>query len=118
MTAFFLAHFAGRYDLPDGAVLSVPVTFTDGKWSALADVSVGDELRERLELSASEIRRVRQAAKMTLFKRVFIAQKTCCRRFNTLPFQKYFKKKKKKVLKVVFFFPRKKNLEQKLKKNE
>lgn len=87
---FFSAHFAGRHDLPDGAVLSVPVTFADGKWSALADVSVGDELKETLELSASEIRRVRQSRKSDAFKTHFHSSKTCCRRFDMLPFQKYF----------------------------
>ncbi|XP_037617460.1 putative malate dehydrogenase 1B [Sebastes umbrosus] len=45
----------GYYNLPDGIVLSIPVTFTDGKWSALFDVTVGDELKKRLQLSASEL---------------------------------------------------------------
>ncbi len=48
----------GYYDLPDGIVLSLPVTFSDGKWSVLFDVTVGEELRERLQLSASELRQV------------------------------------------------------------
>lgn len=48
----------GLYNLPDGVVLSVPVTFTDGKWSVLFEVTVGDELKERLQLSASELRQV------------------------------------------------------------
>uniref|UniRef100_A0A8C2WSZ1 Malate dehydrogenase 1B, NAD (soluble) n=1 Tax=Cyclopterus lumpus TaxID=8103 RepID=A0A8C2WSZ1_CYCLU len=50
----------GDYNLPDGIVLSLPVTFTDGKWSALLDLTVGDELRERLQLYASELRQVCQ----------------------------------------------------------
>ncbi|XP_029305331.1 putative malate dehydrogenase 1B [Cottoperca gobio] len=45
----------GDYNLPDGIVLSIPVTFTDGKWSVLSDVTVGDELKERLQLFASEL---------------------------------------------------------------
>ncbi|XP_036947334.1 putative malate dehydrogenase 1B isoform X1 [Acanthopagrus latus] len=45
----------GYYDLPDGIVLSVPVTFKDGKWSVLFDVTVGEKLKERLHLSASEL---------------------------------------------------------------
>ncbi|XP_019963520.2 putative malate dehydrogenase 1B [Paralichthys olivaceus] len=44
----------GSYNLPDGIVLSVPVTFSDGKWS-LFNVAVGDELKERLQVSASEL---------------------------------------------------------------
>lgn len=60
-----LAPCVGHYDLPGGIVLSVPVTFTDGKWSVLLDVTVGDELKERLQLSASEIRRVRQGTEIT-----------------------------------------------------
>lgn len=48
----------GHNNLPDGVVLSVPVTFTDGKWSVLFEVTVGDELKERLQLSASELRQV------------------------------------------------------------
>ncbi|XP_051284206.1 putative malate dehydrogenase 1B [Dicentrarchus labrax] len=46
----------GFYGLPAGIVLSVPVTFTDGKWSVLSDVTVGDELKERLQLSARELK--------------------------------------------------------------
>lgn len=56
---------AGYYNLPDGIVLSIPVTFTDGKWSALFDVTVGDELKKRLQLSASELMQVCQVRKMT-----------------------------------------------------
>ncbi|XP_070786927.1 putative malate dehydrogenase 1B [Enoplosus armatus] len=50
----------GYYNLPDGIVLSVPVTFTDGKWSVLFDVTVGDELKERLQLSASELKQEKE----------------------------------------------------------
>ncbi|XP_073318727.1 putative malate dehydrogenase 1B [Pagrus major] len=50
----------GYYDLPDGTVLSVPVTFMDGKWSVLFDVTVGEELKERLHLSASELRQEKE----------------------------------------------------------
>lgn len=46
----------GEYNLPDGVVLSLPVTFTDGKWSALLDLTVGEELRERLQLYANELK--------------------------------------------------------------
>uniref|UniRef100_A0A3Q3W212 Lactate/malate dehydrogenase C-terminal domain-containing protein n=1 Tax=Mola mola TaxID=94237 RepID=A0A3Q3W212_MOLML len=52
-------HCSGRYNLPEGVVVSVPVTFADGKWSVLFDGSLGYELREWLQLSASEIRQVR-----------------------------------------------------------
>ncbi|XP_032362718.1 putative malate dehydrogenase 1B isoform X2 [Etheostoma spectabile] len=45
----------GYHNLPDGIVLSIPATFTDGRWSVLCDVTVGDELKERLQLSASEL---------------------------------------------------------------
>ncbi|XP_011604432.2 putative malate dehydrogenase 1B [Takifugu rubripes] len=46
---------SGYHDLPDGVVLSVPLTFTDGKWSALSDVTIGVDLKERLQHSANEI---------------------------------------------------------------
>ncbi|KAI3365940.1 hypothetical protein L3Q82_009774, partial [Scortum barcoo] len=45
----------GDYDLPDDIVLSVPVTFADGKWCVLSDVS-GEELKGRLQLSVSELK--------------------------------------------------------------
>ncbi|XP_061659999.1 putative malate dehydrogenase 1B isoform X3 [Syngnathoides biaculeatus] len=47
----------GHYDLPDDVVLSFPVTFTDGRWSVVSDVTVGDDLKQRLQLSASELRK-------------------------------------------------------------
>ncbi|TWW64184.1 putative malate dehydrogenase 1B [Takifugu flavidus] len=46
---------SGYHDLPDGVALSVPLTFTDGKWSALSDVTIGVDLKERLQHSANEI---------------------------------------------------------------
>ncbi|XP_038574952.1 putative malate dehydrogenase 1B isoform X2 [Micropterus salmoides] len=52
----------GYYNLPEGVVLSVPVTFGDGKWSVLSDVLVGDELKERLQLSANELRQEKELA--------------------------------------------------------
>lgn len=48
----------GHYNLPDGVVFSMPVTFKNGKWTVF-DVTVGDELREKLQLSADELREVR-----------------------------------------------------------
>lgn len=51
-----MTYFLGYHDLPEGVVLSVPLTFTDGKWSMLSDVTVGEDLKERLQLSANEIR--------------------------------------------------------------
>lgn len=60
---------AGDYDLPDGIVLSVPVTFADGKWSALFDVTVGGKLKEKLQLSASELRQVSEVAQQNLLLR-------------------------------------------------
>ncbi|KAM4560037.1 putative malate dehydrogenase 1B [Odontesthes bonariensis] len=50
----------GLCDLPDGIVLSVPVTLTDGKWSPLLDVTVGDELKERLGLCANELQQEKE----------------------------------------------------------
>ncbi|XP_017289889.1 putative malate dehydrogenase 1B [Kryptolebias marmoratus] len=49
---------SGLYGLPDGVVLSVPVRFTDGKWSVLFDVAVDDKLKEKLELYANELLQV------------------------------------------------------------
>nr|XP_046238892.1 putative malate dehydrogenase 1B [Scatophagus argus] len=48
------------YNLPDGIVLSVPVTFAEGKWSVLSDVTVGDELKERLRRYARELMREKE----------------------------------------------------------
>ncbi|KAK2880335.1 putative malate dehydrogenase 1B isoform X2 [Channa argus] len=50
----------GYYNLPDSVILSVPVTFADGKWSVVFDVSVGDMLKERLQLSARELRQEKE----------------------------------------------------------
>ncbi|XP_060922883.1 putative malate dehydrogenase 1B [Limanda limanda] len=44
----------GSFDLQEGIVLSVPVTFTDDKWS-LFEVNVSYELNERLQVSACEL---------------------------------------------------------------
>uniref|UniRef100_UPI003AB0543D putative malate dehydrogenase 1B n=1 Tax=Centroberyx gerrardi TaxID=166262 RepID=UPI003AB0543D len=49
-----------QYNLPDGTVFSIPVTFKEGKWSALFDATIGDELRERLRLSADELRQEKE----------------------------------------------------------
>ncbi|XP_072219052.1 putative malate dehydrogenase 1B [Leuresthes tenuis] len=45
---------------PDGIVLSVPVTLTDGKWSPLLDVTVGDKLKERLGFCANELQQEKE----------------------------------------------------------
>ncbi|XP_029924404.1 putative malate dehydrogenase 1B [Myripristis murdjan] len=50
----------GHYNLPDGIVFSIPVTFKDGKWSPLPDVTIQDEMRERLQLSADELRQEKE----------------------------------------------------------
>ncbi|KAM7375113.1 hypothetical protein PAMA_014276 [Pampus argenteus] len=47
---------SGYDNLPDGVVMSVPVTFRDNKWAVLFEVALGDELKERLQLFASELR--------------------------------------------------------------
>lgn len=55
--------FPGLYDLPEATVLSIPVTFTGGEWSALLDVNIEDELKQRLRLFAGELRQVRPVSK-------------------------------------------------------
>lgn len=55
MTARLLT---GHFNLRDDVVFSVPVTFGEGKWSVVSDVTVGDELRKRLELCEDELYRV------------------------------------------------------------
>ncbi|KAM4711429.1 putative malate dehydrogenase 1B [Anableps anableps] len=45
----------GLYDVPDGTILSVPVTFIEGKWSVVQDVVVDDKLMEKLKLCADEM---------------------------------------------------------------
>lgn len=52
---------AGHNNLPDGVVLSVPVTLSDGRWSVILDVTVGDDLKDRLRLCANELEKVRLA---------------------------------------------------------
>lgn len=52
----FSASRVGYHDLPEGVVLSVPLTFKAGDWSVLSDVTVGEDLRKRLQLSAKEIK--------------------------------------------------------------
>lgn len=52
----FSASRVGYHDLPEGVVLSVPLTFKAGDWSVLSDVTVGEDLRKRLLLSANEIK--------------------------------------------------------------
>lgn len=105
-----LATCVGYYDLPDGIVLSVPITFVDGKWSVLFDVTVGEELKERLHLSASELRQVRNKG----YSSIHFHSDKCCYYLNIWYF-KNASKKKKKVQSCVFFFPpRKKNLDHKI----
>ena len=79
-------YFLGYYNLPAGIVLSVPVTFADGKWSVLSDVSVGDKLKERLQLSAIELRKVCQITEIVL----------------SINFQRYDRFKKKGTNRCVF----------------
>ncbi|XP_070712041.1 putative malate dehydrogenase 1B [Pempheris klunzingeri] len=51
---------SGYHNLPDDIVLSLPVTFRGGKWSLLFDVTLTDELTERLQLSARELRQEKE----------------------------------------------------------
>ncbi|XP_024150075.1 putative malate dehydrogenase 1B isoform X1 [Oryzias melastigma] len=51
---------SGHFNLRDDVVFSVPVTFGEGKWSVVSDVTVGDELRKRLELCEDELYREKQ----------------------------------------------------------
>lgn len=53
----------GHFDLPEGIVFSVPVTFKDGDWSVFKHVTVTGELEERLQLLASEVAEVHQGQK-------------------------------------------------------
>lgn len=53
----------GHFDLPEGIVFSVPVTFKDGEWSVFKHVTVKGELEEKLQLLASEIAEVHQGHK-------------------------------------------------------
>lgn len=53
----------GHFDLPEGIVFSVPVTFKDGEWSVFKHVTVTGELEERLQLLASEVAEVHQGPK-------------------------------------------------------
>ncbi|XP_019733933.1 putative malate dehydrogenase 1B isoform X2 [Hippocampus comes] len=46
-----------HYELPGDVILSVPVMFTDGQWSVVSDVTVGDDLKQKLHLFASNLRK-------------------------------------------------------------
>ncbi|XP_047211012.1 putative malate dehydrogenase 1B [Girardinichthys multiradiatus] len=48
----------GFFKLPNGIILSVPVTCMDGKWSVLLDVTVDNKLQEELKLCAKELLQV------------------------------------------------------------
>ncbi|XP_028275368.1 putative malate dehydrogenase 1B [Parambassis ranga] len=50
----------GSYNLPEGIVLSVPATFTDGKWSVLFDVSIEDKLMEQLQQCGNELQQEKE----------------------------------------------------------
>lgn len=58
----------GYHDFPEGVVLSVPVTFMAGEWSLLSDVTVGEDLKKRLQLSADEIKQFFSDQKVTTEK--------------------------------------------------
>uniref|UniRef100_A0A3Q1HCU8 Lactate/malate dehydrogenase C-terminal domain-containing protein n=1 Tax=Anabas testudineus TaxID=64144 RepID=A0A3Q1HCU8_ANATE len=77
----------GYCDLPDGIILSVPVTFTQGKWSVLFDVTVGNELKERLHLSASKVQQVCQVTKTS-----GDVATICCAHLDVLFSQKRFQR--------------------------
>lgn len=53
----------GQYNIPAGIVFSMPVRFQDGKWSVLPDVTIGDELRAKLQLIADQLRVVSNTQK-------------------------------------------------------
>lgn len=93
-----LAPCLGHFDLPDGTVFSVPVTFKQGKWSVFPHVTIGGELDEKLQLFASEIQEVRQGMTLTAAQMSpchfevrsskfygclsFSGKRTCIRRFT------------------------------------
>ncbi|KAM9820372.1 putative malate dehydrogenase 1B [Neosynchiropus ocellatus] len=52
-----------QYSLPEGVVLSVPVTFADGMWSIFTGVTMGDELQDRMEMSARQVEQERDIGK-------------------------------------------------------
>lgn len=99
-----MATCVGYYDLPDGIVLSVPITFMDGKWSVLFDVTVGEELKERLHLSASELRQVRNKG----YSSIHFHSDNMLLLLKHMVFQKCLLKKRYKA--VCFFFPQEKEL--------
>ncbi|XP_034033333.1 putative malate dehydrogenase 1B [Thalassophryne amazonica] len=50
----------GQFDVSEDIVFSIPVTFTEGKWSAVVDVTIEDELKERLARFSNELRQERR----------------------------------------------------------
>lgn len=53
-----LCKSAGQFGIPAGLVFSVPVSFRDGCWSVRSDVTVTDELRQKLNACADELKMV------------------------------------------------------------
>uniref|UniRef100_A0A8C2GXB4 Malate dehydrogenase 1B, NAD (soluble) n=1 Tax=Cyprinus carpio TaxID=7962 RepID=A0A8C2GXB4_CYPCA len=52
----------GQFGIPAGLVFSVPVSFRDGCWSVRSDVTVTDELRQKLNACADELKMERDIA--------------------------------------------------------
>ena len=55
----FVPIFAGQFNIPTGIVFSMPVRFGSGQWSVLSDVTIGDKLRARMQISADQLKTVR-----------------------------------------------------------
>uniref|UniRef100_A0A8C1XEB6 Malate dehydrogenase 1B, NAD (soluble) n=1 Tax=Cyprinus carpio TaxID=7962 RepID=A0A8C1XEB6_CYPCA len=52
----------GQFGIPAGLVFSMPVSFRDGCWSVRSDVTVTDELRQKLNACADELKMERDIA--------------------------------------------------------
>ncbi|KAM6945669.1 putative malate dehydrogenase 1B [Aplochiton taeniatus] len=48
----------GQFNIPAGIVFSMPVSFNNGKWSVWTDVTIGDELRAKLQMAIVQLQEV------------------------------------------------------------
>lgn len=53
-----LCKSAGQFGIPAGLVFSMPVSFSGGCWSVRTDVTVTDELKQKLNACADELKMV------------------------------------------------------------
>ncbi|XP_067116856.1 putative malate dehydrogenase 1B [Osmerus mordax] len=56
----------GQFNIPTGIVFSMPVRFGNGQWSVLSDVTIGDKLMARMQISADQLKTEKDLATRTI----------------------------------------------------